>query len=384
MAYSIDAYRLHGRVRRRRRRGGTPTTTTTSKFVGTQPPGDYWSWTITTDSSGSGNFTAVNNTKSLNYSGSVTPLTGNSAGISKMVITSTTDTNLTTPASAYAIEVPNTALMAATAPFITDNNTELSLHPPIFAAAQGSCPSTGADLIWITMPSASWCPSAGSNNPQGNGCPSADNAYGTASISVSGGTYTVNVTPNKLDGSQGSGAFTLSGCTCSEGVIQCTDSNSKPVRIAFTPSGVFFVDTSDNAIAGIVQPDTNIDLADFLKNGRSFKGLRYVPLDSLASVGVVQNTQPASVTADGTQLNAHPFSDIDNGTLSTEGGTINFNNASQPLPGLIRAKFTSACGSTSDIVMAVRRINDKYVGLLITHSPCTTFDVGFNALMSEQ
>jgi hypothetical protein len=97
------------------------------------------------------------------------------------------------------------------------------------------------------------------------------------------------------------------------------------------------------------------------------------------------STQPVFASTDGTQLNGHPYSNIDNGTPSTEGGAITFANASQPAPGLIRARFTSACGGpASDIVLAVRKVNNKYVGLIITHSPCTTFDVGFNILAIEQ
>jgi hypothetical protein len=372
-----------------------------TSFAGTQSPGDFWSWTI--NNSGSGTFTAVNNTKNLNYSGSVSGLAGNSAGISKLSVTSTTDPGLTPPASAYVVEVPDTALLVATAPFFTDvSGNQDSISPPVFAVAQGSCPSTGVTLNWITMPPASWCPTAGANSPLGNGCPTADDAYGTAVISVSGGTYGISVTPYRLDGTPGSGAFNLSGCTCTNGLIQCTDSGNNPVRIAFTPSGVFFVDTPSNAFAGIVQPDSNIDLADFL-NARTFKGMWYTSLDSggifnsqsdctshggtwISGTGCgTHSTQPIFATTDGTQLTGHPYSDIDNGTASTQGGSINFANASQPVPGLIRATFTSACGGpTSDIVVAVRQVNNKYVGLIITHSPCTTFDVGFNVLAIEQ
>ena len=377
-----------------------PSSPTSTGFVGTQSPGDFWSWTI--NNSSSGTFTAVNNTKSFNYSGSVTGLTGNSAGISKVSVTSTTDPSLTPPTSAYAVEIPNTALLVATGPFVVDvSGNQDSIHPPVFAVAQGSCPSTGANLNWITMPPATWCPTDTAIGPL-NGCSSADDAYGTAVITVSGGTYGISVTSFKLDGSPGSGSFDLSGCTCADGLIQCTDGSNNPVRISFTPSGVFFVDTPSSAFAGIVQPDSNIDLTDFLKFARTFKGLWYTSLDSL---GIFNNqsdcesnggtwingttcgthsTQPISAGTDGTQLSGHPYSDVDNGTPSAQGGSIDFASASQPAPGLIKATFTSACGPpTSDIVLAVRQVNNKYVGLILTHSPCTTFDVGFNVLAIE-
>jgi hypothetical protein len=371
-----------------------------TSFAGTQPPGDFWSWTIN-DSSGT--FTAANTTQNLNYSGSVSGLTGNSAGIWKLSITSTTDPSLTAPSSAYAVEIPSTALLVAAGSIYNDvSGNQDSIRSPVFAIAQGSCPSTGANLNWITMPPASWCPTAGANSPLGNGCASADDAYGTAVITVSGGTYGISVTPYQLDGTPGSGAFDLSGCTCTNGLIQCTDADHNPVRIAFTPSGFFFVDTPSNALAGIVQPDSNIDLTDFL-NAKTFKGLWYTSLDSsgifntqsectahggtwISGTGCgTHTTQPIFAATDGTQLTGHPYSNIDNGTASLEGGAINFTSASQPVPGLIKATFTSACGGpTSDIVLAVRKVNNKYVGLILTHSPCTTFDVGFNVMVIEQ
>jgi hypothetical protein len=55
------------------------------------------------------------------------------------------------------------------------------------------------------------------------------------------------------------------------------------------------------------------------------------------------------------------------------------------VPGLILGKLASNCGGPQDdMVMAVRKINNKYVGLILHHSTCTIFDVGDNALMVEQ
>lgn len=384
----------------------TPTSTTTS-FAGTQPPGDYWSWSF--DSS-AGTFTGTNNTKSVNYSGTSTALSGNSSGISKLTLTSTTDTSIgTLPQTAYAVQVPNTALLVATPSFVTFNGSRDSIQPPVFAAAQGSCPTTGATLNWVMMPPNTWCPTATAYSPlaSGSGCSSSNVglAYGTAVMSVSGGSYGITVTPYHLDGTADS-AFSFSNCSCGSGVVQCIDpSTSKPNRIAFTPSGVFFIDTPNSAVAGVVQPDANIDMSDFLKSGRQFKGLWYTALDSIGynssatctanggrwfsavSQCGLHTTQPIKATTDGTQLIGNPFVDIDAGTLSTQGGNINFANSTQPAPGLIKAKFTAnGCSQTSDIVMAVRQINGKYVGLILTHTPtpCTTFDVGFNVFTIEQ
>jgi hypothetical protein len=380
----------------------TVTVTVASNYAGTQSPGDFWSWTI---DSGAGTFTATNNTKSFNYSGTLSALAGN-PGISKLSVTSTTETGLTPPQSAYMIEAVNTALLVAHAPiYTTPSGTQQSIQPPTFATMQGSCPSTGVNVNWIAMPSANWCSAAGDPNPLVNGgCTSGDNAFGTAVISVSGSTYGITVTSYRLDGTEDPGGpFTLSGFSCINGLIQGTDSDGHPVRISFTPSGVFFMDMPNEAIVGIVQPSSNIDMVDFLKSGRTFKAIYHTALDSsqifntqddctlhdgvwISGTCGTHATQPASVITDGTHLTGHPYSDIDNGTLiSTQGGTISFATSSQgTAPGLITGTFTDFGGGSSPIVMAVRQVNNKYLALIITHSPNATLGGGFNVLAAEQ
>jgi len=384
---------------------GSSSSSASTNFAGTQSPGDFWSWTVDNNA---GTFTAVNNTKNYNYSGSVSALSGNSAGISKLSVTSTTDPGLTTlPQSAYVVELPNTALLVATAPFYNSafSGTQLSIRPPVFAAAQGSCPSSGATVNWIIMPPANWCSTTSDANPlgnNGNGCSSgADNAYGTAQITVSGGTYTIAINSYDLAGDRDPNSPTLTGGTCSNGVIQWSDSSGNPVRVSFTPSGVFFVDMPQQAIVGIVQPSSNVDLNDFL-NGRTFKALYHTALDS-AGIFTTQSscaagggtwvtgtcgthsTQPVSATTDGTTFTGQGFSNIDNGTASQGGGSIGFANATQSAPGLISATFTSV-GTTQStpMVMAVRQVNGKYVALIVTSSPLATLGGGFNILAVEQ
>ena len=263
--------------------GSSSSSTTTVNFAGTQTPGDYWSWAETTDSSGSVSFTAVNNTKNFSYLGSEIPLTGLSAGFAELGISSSTDPNITTPTSAYKLAIPNTMVIAAMAPFYTFNHSgqvQLSIHGPVVAAAQGSCPTAGITYVnWVIMPNDNWCPAPGSVLPTGT-CPptGADNAYGTAQIIFTGTTYTVYITPYQLGGTPGS-SITMSSCSCSEGVIQCTDSANKPVRIAFTPSGIFIMDTASYGLVGVVQPTTPISIPNFLTDGRSFKGMQFIPWD---------------------------------------------------------------------------------------------------------
>ena len=385
---------------------------TTANYVGTQSPGDYWSWTETTDN-GSGTFTALNNTKDFNYSGSLTSLTGNSSGFSELNITSSTDPNITTPTSAYELEIPSTMIMVAVAPFYTFNHSgevQLSIHGPVIAAAQGSCPSTGTTTVnWIVMPDDTWCPAVGANIATGT-CTKADNAYGTAVITVSlGGTYKVSVTPYLLNGNSGNDA-TLTACTCNGGVIQCTDLSSNPVHIAFTPSGIFIEDTASRGIVGVVQPTSNIDISStgLLANGNSFRGMVFDSWDDyydgctkdsdcniygisggtcLSGHCGVPETQPISVTADGTNLNAVTYTDIAAGSLNTVASVVNLSTASQPSPGLITTTITSpftGCSGSFPFVMVATQINNKYVGFAISYSTCPTFDMPFNVFTIEQ
>jgi hypothetical protein len=163
-----------------------------------------------------------------------------------------------------------------------------------------------------------------------------------------------------------------------------------------------------------VQPESDINLNDFLAAGKVFKGVMYASVDSSlwevgASCGPTGNcssyggtciesggtagvvcssptTQLFSATADGLQMPVRSYTNIDNGIFFSDVvGSLSFGTAAQShAHGLIQGKVASDCGTIDDIVMAVRKIDNKYVGLILAHSTCTTFDVGDNALMVEQ
>lgn len=398
-----------------------PVVSTTASFVGTQSPGDFWTW-INDNSSMS--FTASNNTQDVYYSGSVSSLTGTSSGFFKLNITSSNDGSISLPTSslAYALTIPNTMVMSAVAPFYTLNHsgeTQLSIHGPVVVAAQGSCPSSGTTTTvnWIVMPNDHWCPTDTASIATGT-CTAADNAYGTAVITAgSGTTDTISVTPYHLDGSPGN-PVSLTGCSCSEGVIQCVDSNSNPVRIAFTPSGVFTEDTASYGLVGVVQPTANIRISDLAASGNMFKGVVFDSWDdyldgchvdsdcsnpqNVSASGVsggtcfsghcgVPETQPIFVSADGSNLNAQTYIDIDTGEVNTAVSAVNLTGASsEPSPGLITTTLSSPTGpgcnipGTFPFVMVATQINNKYVAFAITHSTCPTFDTSLNVLVIEQ
>lgn len=370
-----------------------------SNYVGTQSPGDYWTWTEPAD----GSFTAVNNAKSYTYSGSEATLSGNSSGITKLTITSSNDPSIQSglPVSGYAIKVPNTMIMAAVPPFATVNQpgaTMVSEHGPVVAAAQGSCPANGTttNVNWIMMPKKEWCPANGTaaipTAPGGSTCTTADPAYGTASIVVdTSGNYTVNVTAKTLAGASAT-APTLSQCSCSSGVIQCTDNSSQVVKIAFTPSGIFIMDTANYGVAGVVQSNiTAANFSDFYANGNTFKGISFWSFDDPNGWPGIPETAPASMTADGTQLTYRQYADINAGTLSQNPPTsVSFNNPQTVAPGLITTTFSNCDGNASSpMALALTKINGKYVVFAIGYSPggvggCPTYTHGFNALAVQQ
>jgi len=101
----------------------------------------------------------------------------------------------------------------------------------------------------------------------------------------------------------------------------------------------------------------------------------------------VPETQPISVTADGTNLNAVTYTDIAAGSLNTVASVVNLSTASQPSPGLITTTITSpftGCSGSFPFVMVATQINNKYVGFAISHSTCPTFDMPFNVFTIEQ
>lgn len=158
--------------------GGDVTTTATSRsYLGTQSPGDVWSWAITTDAGGSGSFSATNATTTYTYSGTVSTLPSK---FLKLAITATTDPAITPlPAYAYAFEIPNTAVIVKPA----GNHARV-----IIAAAQGTSPTANGSYNWLTIPTTGW---------------NADNsvAYGVTSTTLTGSTFDFSHSYYLLSGS---------------------------------------------------------------------------------------------------------------------------------------------------------------------------------------
>lgn len=342
---------------------------TTQAYVGTQTAGDFWTWSVTTASSGATTFTATNEHTGYTYSGSAAALGGNATGFTKLTYTASSDPAVTAGGTAYEVEIPGTFVMAVPGPFTELNNGDDNLYvgsnnPPVMAIAQGACPTSNDSFNWVMVPPAGWC--SGDDPRQGAVCPAGNSvgaAYGTAQITVSGSLYSMTVQPYLLSGTPQS-SFTMVNATCSDGVIRGTDSLGRSLNVAFAPSGLFFIDLprGDGSIIG-ADSSTAVDFTDFLSNGRTFVGWNFLSIRDLMNGNSPYSapvSAPVTATANGTAISGTSFTDLDSGTLeqgSGSGATLSL--VSQPSPGLIR--YTAAMSDgTHDGVFVVKQIGGKY------------------------
>lgn len=349
--------------------------------MGTQTSGDYWTWSTTTSPSGAETFTAANEFTGYTYSGTAAALAGNAAGFTKLTYTGSSDPGVPAGATAYQIEIPGTAVMAVPAPFTTLSNGDNipysgSNNPPVVAIAQGTCPTSGGTFSWILVPFEGWC--SGDDPSVGQaGCPAGSSyhhAYGTATITVSNGSYDVTIYPYFLSGTPDtSHQSTITGATCSNGVISGTDSRGQTQNLSFTPSGMFFNDLprGSGSVVG-ADASTTVDFTDLLQSGRVFAGWNFMSIRQFGpdqytpSPYTAPMTEPVRATTDGSTINGLPFTDLDSGTLESNPGTgAALTLVSQPSPGLIRAQQVTGSG-TQDVVLIVKKIEGKYYVFTVT------------------
>lgn len=303
-------------------------------YFGTQSPGDAWSWTITKDGTGSGTFSAKNNTSGNTYSGNAVTLSNK---FLQLKITATTDSNVAiggSGATAYAIEFPNTAIIVKPA-----GNNDM----PVIGAAQGACPSPAA-YNWIKVPNGSWNIAT-------------DPAFGTAV--TTGSTSSLNFSiPQYLLAGTALSTITYSG-SCSNGVITTTANTTFGV----TPSGVFIGDQGTNGgVVGMMQPSAKIGTTAILQAGREFRGFVFMthPPDG------VDKTLPIwSRTKGDGFITAGSYTNFVNGTEDTcptgdSCATLSLTN--EIAPGLFTGTMTDIHTSTAHaFTLAINQINGKYV-----------------------
>ncbi len=330
--------------------GSSTTTPTSYSYLGTQSPGDVWSWTLTADS-----FSAKNVTKNYTYSGSKSTL---ASGFFKLVVTATTDPGVTPPATAYAVEFPNTALLvqpAGTAPRV------------VVAASAGACPTAADTYNWVTMPRLSWNSAS-------------DEAYGTAASTINSGSFTFNIQPNLLSGTALTPSYSQSGWTCSNGSFA---KSGATFAFGITPSGIFIGDEGAGAggMIGVNAPATAVDLTAV--KSKTYRGFQFsTDTTTVANVTEPIGGEPATGVNAGKMLGfsyGAPDGNVETNTrCSSCNGFIDFTG--QPSPGLVTGTITSG-GGVRNATFVISQVGGKYVifGVTVTGSATP-----YNFLVVEQ
>ncbi len=305
--------------------GGNNNSNSDRNYVGTQNPGDVWSWTITTGSGGTGTFSASNDTLGNTYSGSLVTLAN---GFLKLTVTTTTGPGPAfTPL--YALEFPGTALVIK--PAGTGNT--------IVAAALGACPTASATYNWVDLLDYLWNPVT-------------DQAYGISAATVTGSNFDFSHVKYYLNGTVSTIA-TVTGFTCSGGRLTHP---IDPVVIVATPSGAFIGDGGARAgsFVGMQAPASNIILSDVVLAGREYRG---VDFEDNSSVG--DDTRPIWARPNSSGgLTGGEWIDFEANIEDTlQAGTITF--GAQPSPGVVNATITDGAG-TANMVLMINKINGKY------------------------
>ncbi len=293
--------------------------------MGTQGPGDVWSWQLNGTT-----FTASDQTIGTTYSGTESTL---STGFLKLTVTSTNDPNVSDGQSFYAIELPGTALLLKEAGADTKQ--------PIVAGALGSDPAgPTVSFNYVSVGAANFNAAT-------------DDAFGDVTFNVSGNNYTGTSSRYLIDGTQ-----------LSDGQADFTGNNGEMTDLnvpgggtatgAMTPSGVCVIDYGPNngGVIGVMQPASNVNLATI--GSLSFRGF-------LINQG---KTQPVAVTpnGDGTLHGAgyELPSGVETGTFDPNGSGVTVTFTGQPHPGEVTTSIATT-GGTDTVVAAVNQVGGKYM-----------------------
>jgi hypothetical protein len=299
----------------------------TTAYLGTQSPGDVWSWTFD-----NGSFTATNDTLQHNYTGTSQDLP---SGFKKLTISTTDDANVTVGSAGYALEIPGVALLVKPAGG--------DAVKPIIATTIGADPS-GAIMAcnYIVVPHAGW------------DC-TQEEAFGTAVFTKGTDHWTGDITHYLLDGTQdpqhGSGTF-----TCHDGRLEIDGGQSQG---ALTPAGLAFIDNGPGmgGLVGVPIPTQNIDWADF--SSHEFRGL------------MLQQGRTECIW-----MQPDPNGGLHGGAFQSDGGIetntidsdpnhgVHLTLVGQPGPGMLRIDVVSHDGQ-DQVAMMVAKVNGKYVGFAL-------------------
>jgi hypothetical protein len=329
--------------------GGTTVSAQTGSYLGTQTPGDVWTYSLQP-----GAFTATDETTGTSYTGTCAV---EASGFLQLTVTQTNDPSVQAGDSAYAIEIPGTALI------IDPAGTSGS---PVIACKVGVAAANGATLSynWVRVPPAGWT--------------TADPAYGTITFHVDGDSYDGDISNYLVNGTaDGEDAKTF---TYSNGSFSVA-SGGKTENGALTPSGTFVIDegAGQGGIVGIQQPRSSVDLTDLCSTSRHFSGILMNKFGGGDSGGKTECIW--AVGLGGTSVQGGGYADIVSGTHEAGESGVVVDLNSQPTPGLVQATITTnGPGNPSyQMVVAVSKVNGKYVLYAFGSD-----NSGYNVVLIEQ
>jgi hypothetical protein len=234
-----------------------------TSYLGTQSPGDVWSWTL---DHVAGTFSARDITTGYTYSGTLSQVTGTGIvgnGFTKLSIASTTDPAASSWAKqeAFAVEFPGTALLVSPPGPPEGGNGNGYYSKLIVAAAQGSCPTSGGTYNTVVVPKSTW---ENQTTTLTSGESVTGPGYGTTTLALTAGGFTLSGSTTQLTitDTDDAGDYTLadagwatipsSGFGCDGG--QLSSATPGAPTIGVTPSGVLIEDmgTTDPDIAGVI------------------------------------------------------------------------------------------------------------------------------------
>jgi hypothetical protein len=302
---------------------GAGAASATNSYLGTQAPGDVWSWTV-----GSSTFTASNDTLGHTYSGTAQALP---SGFTKLVVTSTNDPGVAAGSAAYAIEIPGVALMVKPA----GGNDK----PVIVASGHGQdIKGNTLSSNWVTIPSADY-------NSLSH------ESYGTA-VFTKGPQKTWNgvIQQYMSDGThlgQGTGSFTEH-----KGVLTMADSSAVA---AMTSGGALILDNGPNmgGLVGLRVPASPLSLDEFrastfrgivVMNGET-RGLYLQPHSGPMMLGGMYDEAGLETNTPDPDPEKHAYISID----------------TQPSPGIFRATLHTE-GDDHNIILVVNKVKGKFIG----------------------
>jgi len=304
-------------------------------YLGTQSPGDVWSWTV-----GEGTIFASNETNGKYYSGTFSTLP---SGFLKGVITASNDpsVSLNGTAKVYLLEFPNTMLVVRPA----------ESERLIICAAQATIGPTAGQFNWIKVPNNGWNANA-------------NTGYGTADVSVSGGQCDLYLSRYLIDGSLISTTLEA-GYTFANGRLTKAGSD---LNVFMTPSGLFIGDNGSGSggFAGLKYEAIN--LSDAM--AKEYRGTQFT-FDSSTGLGsTVPLGSGPNPAAPGT-MRVWSYSDVDNNVIDPSISMI-LSPVTQESSGIASGTLLYSNGASRNIKMAIAKISGKYVVIGIEAVTATT------------